>query len=161
MTYYWPLVWSSCCYLLRNLFSILMFPPVCTSNKNERRKQCKTHYHAMWKLITFSSSWYFMILWTGLIRRSLSCSLWPSCCRRSCRHVNQSKMFECAVKYTLCWITRLFQSDKRRSGDKLNSSLMLCSHLKVGLDVLWDDMFRLGFVLAVNHVHVKSPLLQI
>jgi len=29
---------------------------------------------------TFSSSWYFMILCTGLMSRSFSCSLWPSCC---------------------------------------------------------------------------------
>ena len=34
---------------------------------------------------TLSSSWYFMILWTGLMRRSLICSLWPSCCLTSCR----------------------------------------------------------------------------
>lgn len=34
---------------------------------------------------TLSSSWYFMILWTGLMSRSLSCSLCPSCCRNSWR----------------------------------------------------------------------------
>lgn len=37
---------------------------------------------ALW--FTFSSSWYFMILWTGLMSRSLSWSLWPSCCFSSC-----------------------------------------------------------------------------
>ncbi len=33
---------------------------------------------------TFRSSWYFMILCTGLMSRSFSCSLWPSCCFSSC-----------------------------------------------------------------------------
>lgn len=32
---------------------------------------------------TLSSSWYFMILCTGLMRRSLSCRRCPSCCRSS------------------------------------------------------------------------------
>lgn len=33
--------------------------------------------------LTLSSSWYFMILCTGLMRRSLSCRRCPSCCRSS------------------------------------------------------------------------------
>lgn len=41
--------------------------------------------HSSAPLFTLSSSWYFMILWTGLMSRSLSCSLWPSCCRNSWR----------------------------------------------------------------------------
>lgn len=41
--------------------------------------------HSHVKQQTFSSSWYFMILWTGLMSRSLSCSLWPNCCLRSCQ----------------------------------------------------------------------------
>lgn len=32
---------------------------------------------------TLSNSWYFMILCTGLMRRSLSCRRCPSCCRSS------------------------------------------------------------------------------
>lgn len=33
--------------------------------------------------LTLSSSWYFMILCTGLMRRSLSCRRCPNCCRSS------------------------------------------------------------------------------
>ena len=33
--------------------------------------------------LTFSSSWYFVILCTGLISKSVSCSLWPRRCFKS------------------------------------------------------------------------------
>lgn len=35
----------------------------------------------------------------------------------------------------------------------------LGTYLKVGVDVLRDDVLRFGFVLAVDNVHVQSPLL--
>jgi hypothetical protein len=34
-----------------------------------------------------------------------------------------------------------------------------CPYLKVGVDVLQDNLLRLGLVLAVDHVHVEAPLL--
>lgn len=34
-------------------------------------------------VLTLSSSWYFMIRCTGLMRRSFSCRRCPSCCRSS------------------------------------------------------------------------------
>lgn len=33
--------------------------------------------------LTFSRSWYFMIRCTGLISRSVICSLWPNLCFKS------------------------------------------------------------------------------
>lgn len=52
--------------------------------KREHREQLQ-----LWRPLlycnrpTLSSSWYFMILWTGLMSRSEICSLCPSCCFRS------------------------------------------------------------------------------
>lgn len=37
--------------------------------------------------LTFSSNWYFIIRWTGLISRSVICSLWPKRCFRSWRNL--------------------------------------------------------------------------
>ena len=48
---------------------------------------------------TLSSSWYFMILWTGLMRRSLICSLWPSCCLTSCRAAGQTNRHPIGQRY--------------------------------------------------------------
>lgn len=33
-------------------------------------------------------------------------------------------------------------------------------YLKISVDVLWNDVLRLGFVLAVHDVHVQPPLLE-
>lgn len=34
-------------------------------------------------------------------------------------------------------------------------------YLKVSIDVLWNNVLRLGFVLAVHDVHVQPPLLEL
>lgn len=46
------------------LFSSALFPPWASCD-------------------TFRSSWYFIIRWTGLISKSVICSLWPNRCLRS------------------------------------------------------------------------------
>lgn len=33
-------------------------------------------------------------------------------------------------------------------------------YLKISVDVLWNDVLRLGFVLAVHDIHVQPPLLE-
>lgn len=70
-------------FLHRGLYvSVLVFLLVCLQPHSR-------HGAGVWlkcsndMLVTLSRSWYFMILWTGLMSRSFSCSLWPSCCRSS------------------------------------------------------------------------------
>ena len=50
---------------------------------------------------TLSSSWYFMILWTGLMSRSVICSLCPSRCFRSYRVKGHRLLERLIVKYRL------------------------------------------------------------
>lgn len=38
--------------------------------------------------------------------------------------------------------------------------IIMGSYLEVGVDVLWDDVLRLGLVLTVNYIHVQSPFLE-
>ena len=33
------------------------------------------------------------------------------------------------------------------------------SYLKKGVNVFWDNVFRLWFILAINYVHVQPSLL--
>lgn len=48
------------------------------------------------------------------------------------------------------------------SGINIMSLSMLTKvYLKVSVNVLWNNMFRLGFVLAVHDVHVQPPLLEL
>lgn len=46
---------------------------------------------------TFSSNWYFMILWTGLISKSVSCSLWPRRCFKSCGFKGRKQDLMCCL----------------------------------------------------------------
>lgn len=41
--------------------------------------------------LTFRSSWYFVTLCTGLMSRSVSCSLWPRRCFKSCGFKEEKK----------------------------------------------------------------------
>lgn len=38
--------------------------------------------------------------------------------------------------------------------------MLSSTHLKVCLDVLWDDVLRFGLVLTVDDIHMQTPLLQ-
>lgn len=44
------------------------------------------------RVLTFSNSWYFIILCTGLINKSVSCSLWPRRCFKSCDFKGERKV---------------------------------------------------------------------
>lgn len=94
--------------------------------------------HELIEQPTFSRSWYFMILWTGLMSRSLSCSLWPSRCLSSCpQRPKHKRVFFAAVRQN--WLHR--------------------THLEVSVYELRDDVLGLGFVLTVDHVHVETAFL--
>lgn len=79
---------------LKGLYSSTSLKQVCWLHTNHVTSQVEQH--------TFSKSWYFMILWTGLMSRSLSCSLWPNCCLRSCQETSYRKS--------------VFESKKRERG---------------------------------------------
>lgn len=112
-------------YILQTLLPYLPgplpHPPILFSSLNEASTEDSTSCS-----LTFSSSWYFIILCTGLINRSVSCNLCPRRCFKSCGFKRKK------ASLGLLFITgQHFSSQKTLSG-RLNATLSVIVIRKKG-----------------------------
>lgn len=124
--------------------SVMVLKDIITAHP----RHCNKSVWVRMTLLTFSRSWYFMILCTGLISRSVICNLWPKRCLRSCQ---TKENFQYGSSH---------KKESTKNANVANHEwtivhwFSLGFYLKICVYVLGDNMLRFGLVLTVDDVHV-------